>query len=924
MINRVFALLFSLAIASPCVAQETYSRVQIHAPADRTAFAALAGFLQLDHFDYTEDGLLVVEISSSELQRLRQTPYKFKILSHDIVAELRGKNHRYLQERAGSESSRLPFEETGSVVSDIIKTPDAFEVKATLGGYYSFAQMVTAMNELVAAYPGIASMTSIGKTAGNRDIWVIKISDHVGDDENEPEVLFVGLQHAREAIGGSSMIFFMQYLCEQYALDTRVKDLVDNREIFIIPCMNPDGWEYNRTQQPNGGGQWRKNRNGSGVDLNRNWGVDWGNCSSPIVGDPGSCGSSNPNDGTYYGPNAFSELETQHIRQFTLSRRLVAMIDQHAYGPYYSLPFGRPSLATNVMAARDAKFYTWVPAAMGKYNGMRAGNSPESVGYEVAGGVKDWMLKGEVGVGTKGKVYGMTGEGGYGTASLTGTFWPPMEQIIRLCKGMIYQNLQLLYAAGTHIDLTDLSDVVLNDNTGNLSFRALRVGLGNLPVTVSLMPLENIQSVGSPVTIASAELPNYYDSHTSSISYTLSSGIKNGQRIRFVWKVEEGGLTFYDTITKFYHANPALLNVVNDNMNTGSAGDNWTINSGWGYSASGTGYGGVGRAFTESPSGNYPGSANRTAMWKNPVNLSDATAAHLSFWVRHRIENFRDRLQVQVSVNGTGGPWVALKGNITIQEPGTLEGSNINGAPSITGIREEWVRAMFDLEPYIGNNEVYFRFQFTSDASNSSGFNYRQDDGAYIDDVQLTKTTVALQTLPVVFKNFNGKLLTNETICLDWSAEVDQQHNYFEVEKKINGTAFVSIGRASGAAPWVFIDENPVVGNNYYRIKQMDKDGSVSYSVTINVVYYPDQFQVEIYPNPVQDWLRVEIKTATRDQYRVRLTDLSGKILYEEKNSDGVGSQEWLIPVQNLPSQLLLVTVLNRNGTVLAREKVMK
>ncbi|MCR6722312.1 MAG: hypothetical protein NVV59_18925 [Chitinophagaceae bacterium] len=56
----------------------------------------------------------------------------------------------------------------------------------------------------------------------------------------------------------------------------------------------------------------------------------------------------------------------------------------------------------------------------------------------------------------------------------------------------------------------------------------------------------------------------------------------------------------------------------------------------------------------------------------------------------------------------------------------------------------------------------------------------------------------------------------------------------------------------------------------------------------------------------------------------MRLTDLSGKILYEEKISVGVGSQEWLIPVQNLPSQLLLVTVLNRNGTVLAREKVMK
>jgi hypothetical protein len=105
----------------------------------------------------------------------------------------------------------------------------------------------------------------------------------------------MGHHHAREAIGGASMIFLMQYLCQNYATDSRIKDLVDNREIFIIVCANPDGWEHNRTLSASGGGQWRKNRrnNGSGqygVDLNRNWGVNFANCTGAVGA--ASCGSS--------------------------------------------------------------------------------------------------------------------------------------------------------------------------------------------------------------------------------------------------------------------------------------------------------------------------------------------------------------------------------------------------------------------------------------------------------------------------------------------------------------------------------------------------------------------------------------------------------------------------------------------------------
>jgi murein tripeptide amidase MpaA len=97
-------------------------------------------------------------------------------------------------------------------------------------------------------------------------------------------------------------MYYMWYLLENYGTDPEATYLVDNREMYFVPCFNPDGYEYNRQTDPNGGGMWRKNRRNNGgsygVDLNRNFGYMWGYDdlgSSPI-----------PSSETYRGPSAFS------------------------------------------------------------------------------------------------------------------------------------------------------------------------------------------------------------------------------------------------------------------------------------------------------------------------------------------------------------------------------------------------------------------------------------------------------------------------------------------------------------------------------------------------------------------------------------------------------------------------------------------
>lgn len=901
--------------------QEKYSTVKIYTPTDRTQRAELIGLLQIDHFQELEEGVIISEISTSDIAKLKRTPYRYEILVDDVARHLETLNQKYYQDRANGvlpSQNRMAFEHTGRTIDNMIRTPSAFVVQPGFGGYYSFAQMEAAMNTLTINYSSIAQRISLGQSHEGNDIWCIKISDNVAnDDTNEPEVLFMGLQHAREAIGGSSMIFLMQYLCENYATDIRIRNLVDNREIFIIPCVNPDGWEYNRLNGGAGSG-WRKNRcnnpgSSFGVDLNRNWGVDWGNCSAPIVGSPSSCGSNDPFDDTYYGTNPFSEPETQAIRDFTYTRHFVAMIDQHAYGPYYSLPFGRPSLPSNTMTSDDSDFYTYIASAMGTYNGMRAGNSPQALGYEVAGGVKDWMLKGNIGTGTKGKVYGMTGEGGAGggTGGSFGSFWAPAGEIENLCKGMTHQNLQLLYTAGSYVDIQDRGDIALTSLTGTFDFHLRRVGLENQTVTVSLIALENIQVTGSPVIVTS--LANYYDTYNGGISYTLPSTLANGQRVRFAWSIQTGGYTYYDTVTKFY--NPIVL--FEDNMEGSDVNDNWVITGGWNYTTEDA-YAGT-HSLTESPGGNYPSNSLRRATYDGTFNLSDATAAYLSFWVKHRAENFRDKLQVRVSTNG-GSSWTPIIGSTTVQEPGTLDGSTIDGEPSLTGVKENWTRELFNLSAYAGAANLMLRFEFTSDGATS--YDFSQDDGFHIDDVKLIKSTATLIPLPVHFISFTGRLLTDKTVRLDWQAVTDQYHDYFEVQRSSNGTTFTTIGRGPSAAPYSFIDPSPNFGNNFYRIKQVDKDGSITYSSIINVYYNPSVLVISVYPNPVPDVLTIKISSAEASQYTVSLSDMTGRTIYREKLLANAAGAEARINLTKEAAQVLVLNIWDGKNNVVKTEKI--
>ncbi len=207
-----------------------------------------------------------------------------------------------------------------------------------MGGYLTHDEAFQQVLQLAADHPNIVSgPDTIGYSLENRPIWVFKISDNPDQDEEEGEIFINACIHAREVINPMVILNFANLLTDNYGTNQRITDIVDGREIWLMPILNVDGYTYNEELAPNGGGMWRKNKRVvddvvRGVDLNRNFPTGWGFDdlqSSPI-----------PRSQTYRGESPASEPETQVIIDFVNAHDFNISINYHAYSNVTLIPMG--------------------------------------------------------------------------------------------------------------------------------------------------------------------------------------------------------------------------------------------------------------------------------------------------------------------------------------------------------------------------------------------------------------------------------------------------------------------------------------------------------------------------------------------------------------------------------------------------------
>ncbi len=629
----------------------------------------------------------------------------------------------------------------------------------TMGGYLKYDEMLAELDAMLAQYPNlISARTPISTflTSENRPIYHVKISDNPNTNEAEPKVLYTAIHHAREPMSMMETIFYMWYLLENYGTNDEVTYLVNNTQLFFVPCLNPDGFIYNETTNPTGGGMHRKNRrnvgtSNKGVDLNRNYSYGWGTTGV----------STNVNNDTYPGTGAFSEPETQALRWLVQNHNFTMAFNAHTYARSILFPIG----VTNEEFADHHDYfqdYTLHMAEINAYTAMKASDL-----YPASGDSDDYMYKVDIGVGEKDTIFAHTPE--VGTA-----FWQPSDEIFSTSAEMVFPNLVLAHLTRNYVLVKDADPSTIATLSGSFNHTAKRLGREAGVVTVSIEPILNISSVGNPV---SYNL-NLQQSLPGSISYVLNPAIQFGDEIKYILKTDNGLWIKKDTITKTYGA--ITLQVLDD----ATSNTNWTGT--WGTTTST--FVSPSKSFYDGSTGNYSNNANKTYTYTPTINLTTATSAMVSFYAKWEIEADYDFVQFQVSTDN-GATWIGQCGNYTVL------GTSANGSvqpenqPIYEGNQVNWVFEEINLSDYLGQ-QIKFRFKFQSDGGSVA-------DGFYFDDFKIfynldnqigvplasfsTTGNSFCQNSPITFTDFS----TNSPSSWSWnfgdggtSTQQNPQHTY--------------------------------------------------------------------------------------------------------------------------------------------------
>lgn len=692
--KQILALSFLFILSQ--VNAQNYSKIKIYTDSEGLQRLAELG-VAVDHGEWKKDVSFTSDFSADEVEIIATQGFLFDVIHEDVKAF-----YQYQNEHPNYAIKNTTCSNGSPSVGPTV--PGNFETDVnSYAGYYRYQEMLDELDDMVAQFPNLISVKapiSTFLTWEGHPIYHVKISDNPSTSEaSETKVLYTAIHHAREPMSMSQTLFYMWYLLENYATNEEIKYLVDNTEMYFVPCINPDGYIHNQTEDPSGFGMHRKNKNPSigstnpGVDLNRNYSYGWNTTGV----------SANENNDTYPGTSAFSEPETQAIQWLVESVGFTSAFNAHTYGNTLLYPIG----TTTAEFADHHDYFAELAGHMCSHNGYFPQKS--SGLYPASGDSDDYMYKVDIGVGQKDTVFVMTPEIGTG-------FWPSQSQVISTCQAMVFPNMVLSHMTHQYyiVDETDPSAIV--SMSGNFNHDARRLGREDGNVIVSIEPLLNIQSVGAPTNYNLA----LRESASNAISYVLNPAIQFGDEIRYVLRTEYVGWTRKDTIVKQF--GELTTQFVED----GSSAVNWTGN----WTTTTSDFVSSPRSFTDG-TGNYANNANKTTAFNQEIDLTNVTDAAVSFYAKWEIESDYDYCQFQVSTDG-GVNWIGQCGNYTVA------GSNVNGTvqptgdPVYEGFQTSWVLEEISLSDYIGET-IHVRFQLESDGG-------AREDGFYFDDFKVLYT----------------------------------------------------------------------------------------------------------------------------------------------------------------------------------------
>jgi len=665
-------------------------------------------------------------VSISDLNKLKISGLPYEIITENLTEHYQTRNQQpFTGEKNITYNCGLP---------KTYDTPVHFSL-GSMGSYFTYAEAIAQLDSMRVWFPNlISAKAQIGLSIENRPIYAVKISDNPDINESEKQVLYTSVHHSQEPCGLQQLIFFMYYLLENYNNDTEISYLLNNLEIYFVPVINPDGYVYNQTQNPSGGGTWRKNRRDNGllsygVDLNRNYGYQWGynNIGSQPIG-------SSP---WYRGTAAFSEPESQAMKTFIEAHDFLLDMNWHSYGNFLIYPWNYESLLTY-----DSTLFKEFSRYLTMESHYRYGTCDQTYGYNSNGDADDW---GYGDTSAKSKIFSFTAEIG----SADDGFWPAAADIEPLCLNALDMNLRFARLGTPFALVNDLSPKYISGTAVNIPFEVYCLGL-DVPAgfSVSISPLSpDIAGTGTPV-VFSGMLTG--EKRYDSITITLSPAIAQGSEISFSLNITNGNYTWKDTITKIFCLPDTLFYDPANNL------VNWTADD---FVLTAEDYSSFPACFTESPSANYGLLQTSSLELTNNLDLSAVSSAYLLFKAKWETEKSYDWAQVFASADN-GNTWQPLCGLYSAYGTDDEE----EGEPVYDGFSYGWVMEEIPLNTYLGGS-LKIKFEFHSDQTTNF-------DGIYLDDITVlayhtTATSMAVENTlqTAIFPNPAHDLLTITAIA---------------------------------------------------------------------------------------------------------------------------------------------------------------
>ena len=285
--------------------------------------------------------------------------------------------------------------------------------------YHDYNELTAFLQNIAASYPSITRLESIGQSVQGKELWVMQISDNPGINEIEPEFKYVANMHGDETPGREFSLYLIEWLCENYGSSDRATFLVNNTDIYIMPTMNPDGFELGQRY------------NANNIDLNRDFPDQFYDPSNTLSG---------------------RQPETRAVMEWSWSHNFVLSANMHSGALVVNYPYDGPN-SGSYSACPDDDMFVHISTAYSdahpnmEQGGFNNGITNGSQWYAIDGGMQDWNYVWEQDFDV--------------TLEQSQTKWPNSNQLSSLWNQ--HREPLLVYLEQIH---TGLKGLILDSSTG--------------------------------------------------------------------------------------------------------------------------------------------------------------------------------------------------------------------------------------------------------------------------------------------------------------------------------------------------------------------------------------------------------------------------------------------------------------------------